>query len=134
MDTKDNNLYIIVISILKEISRKNKNYEDYKSLLEDLTKQHYITEQNIFPRYGSSLTQIDKDEVLLFGDINSETNTTVDHCDIINLTNYDIIRLNYNPEESPSPRLFHSTERYGLMFILYEEKNLIVMFLMICIN
>ena len=32
MDTKDNNLYIIDISILKEIGRKNKNYEDYKSL------------------------------------------------------------------------------------------------------
>ena len=44
MDTKDNNLYIIDISILKEIGRKNKNYKDYKSLSEDLTKQHYITE------------------------------------------------------------------------------------------
>ena len=43
MDTKDNNLYILDINILKEIGRKNKNYEDYKSLLEDLTKQHYIT-------------------------------------------------------------------------------------------
>ncbi len=123
MDTKDNNLYIIDISILKEIVRKNKNYEDYKSLLEDLIKKHYITEQNIFPRYGSSLTQIDKDEVLLFGGINSETNATVDHCDIINLTNYDIIRLNYNPEDAPSPRAFHTTERYGPMFILYGGRE-----------
>ena len=123
MDTNDNNLYIIDISILKEIVRRNKNEEDYSSLLEELIKKHFITEQNIFPRYGASMTQIDKDEVLIFGGINSESNTTIDYCDIINLINYDIERINYNLGEVPSPRAFHTTERYGPMFLLYGGRE-----------
>jgi hypothetical protein len=123
MDTKDNNLYIIDISILKEIVRRYKNEEDYSSLLEELIKKHFITEQNIFPRYGASMTQIDKNEVLMFGGINSESNSTIDYCDIINLDNYDIERLIYNLGEAPSPRAFHSTERYGPMFLLYGGRE-----------
>ena len=123
MDTKDNNLYIIDISILKEIVRRYKNEEDYSNLLEELIKKHFITEQNVFPRYGASMTQIDKDEVLLFGGIDSESNSTIDYCDIINLLNYDIERLNYNLGEAPSPRAFHTTERYGPMFLLYGGKE-----------
>ena len=123
MDTNDNNLYIIDISILKEIVRRYKNEEDYSSLLEELIKKHFITEQNIFPRYGASMTQIDKNEVLMFGGINSESNSTIDYCDIINLDNYDIERLIYNLGEAPSPRAFHTTERYGPMFLLYGGRE-----------
>ena len=118
-----NNIYIIDIYILKQILSEMSPLKDLTNLYSNLIKV-YPTSSKIVLRYGLSINQINNNEILLFGGYDTKTNKVLDQCEILNinqLSNLDKTSIENctSKNNSPEPRAFHSTIRYGPIILLF---------------
>ena len=115
-----NNIYIIDIYILKQILSEINSLKDMTKLYSNLIRV-YSTNSKLVLRYGLSINQINNNEILLFGGYDSKTNKVLDQCEILDidqLSNLVSVK-NCTSKNSPPPRAFHSTIRYGPIILLF---------------
>ena len=114
------NLYTIDIYVLKQILRQEDSSKK-ANLLSNLIKV-YPTKGLISLRYGISIDQINDNEVMFFGGYDTKTKVLTNRCEILNLeqlSNIEKAITNCSQEDSPSPRAFHSTIKYGPTLLLF---------------
>ena len=128
----DKNLYLLNLKHLYDIFKllyKKKNYSsdkenyDMTSKIKDLWQVVKIEE--LTPRYGLTITQINDSEVMFFGGVDRNFNT-VSILEILNLDNFKVKILEpKNTKEFPSSRAFHNIIKIGEIAILLggEDSN-----------
>ena len=114
------NIYTIDIYILKQILFSQDSSK--KSILLSNLIKVYPTKGFIPLRYGVSIEQINDHEVLIFGGYDSKTKILTNKCEILNLeqlSNIEKSITDCSTKDSPSPRAFHSTIKYGPTLLLF---------------
>lgn len=115
------NIYTIDIYILKQILQID-DFLKKESLLSNLIKV-YPTKGKIPLRYGLSIDQINDNEILFFGGYDAKTKSLTNKCEIVNLEQLTNI-TDCSNQNTPAPRAFHSTIKYGpTLLLLGGEKS-----------
>ena len=120
VDILYDNIYTIDIYVLKQIIHLEDSSK--KSILLSNLIKVYPTNGKISLRYGLSIDQINDNEILFFGGYDSKNKNLTNKCEILNLeqlTNLDKSIIDCYKENSPSPRAFHSTIKYGPALLLF---------------
>ena len=119
-DIQYDSIYTIDIYILKQILFSEDSSKK-SNLLSNLIKV-YPTKGLIPLRYGVSIEHINDHEVLIFGGYDSKTKVLTNKCEILNLEQLSNIEKSISDcstKNSPSPRAFHSTIKYGPTLLLF---------------
>ena len=114
------NIYTIDIYVLKQILQ-NDDSSKKSNLLSNLIKI-YPTKGLISLRYGLSIDQINDNEIMFFGGYDTKTKTLTNKCEILNielLSTIDKAITDCSKKDTPSPRAFHSTIKYGPTLLLF---------------
>ena len=117
------NIYTIDIYVLKQILFDDSSKKS--NLLSNLIKV-YPTKGKILLRYGLSINQISDNEIMFFGGYDTKSKELTNKCEILNielLSNIDKSVLDCSKKDSPSPRAFHSTIKYGPTLLLFGGKK-----------
>ena len=115
----DDNIYTIDIYVLKQILLGDNSKKS--TLLSNLIKV-FPTKGKISLRYGLSINQISDNEIMFFGGYDTKSKELTNKCEILNieyLSNIDKSVVECSKKDSPSPRAFHSTIKYGPTLLLF---------------
>ena len=127
-DIRNDNIYTIDIYVLKQFLQldENSSDKDKENILSNLIKV-YPLKNKISLRYGLSIDQINDNEIMLFGGYDTKSKTLVDKCEILNIEQLSNIEkseiIDCKNKNSPSPRAFHSTIKYGPTILLFGGES-----------
>jgi hypothetical protein len=133
-DLDDKNIYFLNLKNLKEFaeikgkyktkkffsfSSKEKRY-NYDEFIENKLKNMWtiLKFEEIMPRFGLSITQINSEEILFFGGIDRNMNP-VNTLEILNLKTFSVNNIKSTKlKVFPEPRGFHNIQKIGPILIL----------------
>ena len=116
-DSDNTSIYSIDISVLKQFIKIDpSNTKQKLELYSKLFSIHSIPQ--LGSRYAASLSQISKNEVMIFGGIDNTNGYVSNNCDIINIDQFSYVEK-ITGTNIPLPRAHHGTKEYGNIVYLY---------------
>lgn len=138
-DFEDKNLYFLDLKNLKEYVKMKAKYktkkffsfsslekrEFYDKFLDNKLKNLWkiLKFEDLLPRYGVSLTQINSEEILFFGGIDRNLNP-VNTLEILNLKTFSVFNLKPSKLKTfPESRGFHNMQKMGPILLMLGGSN-----------